>query len=270
MDFRAFDGSVHLGYGLTPNDSDPPLLLLPPLGRDRSSWRAQTPFLAERYRTITPDTRGTGTSRDAVNGFTIDQFAADALVILDELGVGEVHVAGWSMGGAVAMSLALLAPERVRSLSLYTTWARTDVALAERFVAMRELTASREDLVDVEEHTLRLILSPEALSGIHDLRLAAAEATHDPGYPSREALIGHLDASIAHDVLDRLGTLSLPTLVICGEADALTPAYLARQVAEAIPGAEYVELTGPLSSHALPLELTESFNDVARSFLDRL
>ncbi|MDA2987136.1 MAG: alpha/beta hydrolase [Actinomycetota bacterium] len=269
MDFRAFDGSVHLGYGLTPNDSDPPLLLLPPLGRDRSSWRAQAPFLAEHYRTITPDTRGTGTSRDALDGFTIDQFATDALVILDELGVGEVHVAGWSMGAAVAMELAIQAPDRVRSLSLYTPWARTDADLEARFLVMRELTETGSDLVGVEEHTLRLILSPEALAGIPDLREAAAAATRDPGYPSRKALIGHLDASIAHDVLEALGAVACPALVVGGEHDALTPACLARQVAASIPGAEYVEMSGSTASHALPLELADDFNALARDFLDR-
>lgn len=255
-----------LGFGLTGNDTDPPLLLLPPLGRDRGSWRAQTPYFAERYRTITTDTRGTGASRELTDGFTIDQFAADALVVLDALGVKQAHVAGWSMGSAVAMAVALRAPERVRSLSLYTPWCRTDAALKDRFLAMRVLA---DDLVDVEEHTLRLILSPDALEGIPDVRAAAAEATLDPGYPSRDALLGHLDASIAHDVLDRLAEVTCPTLVISGQADALTPAYLAEQVAVAIPGSEYEELTGPSSSHALPLELTNEFNQIARSFLDR-
>ena len=219
--------------------------------------------------TITVDTRGTGTSRDAADGFTIEQFAADALVVLDDLGIEEAHVVGWSMGTAVAMTLALLAPYRVRSLSLYTPWARTDAGLKDRFLAMREKAEFGDDLVDVEEYTLGLILSPDALAAIPDRRAAASEATQQPGFPSREALIGHLDASIQHDVLDRLGSVRCPTLVVAGERDALTPAYLAQQVADAIPGSEYEEMTGPLSSHALPLELSGPFSIIARSFLDR-
>jgi pimeloyl-ACP methyl ester carboxylesterase len=260
---------VHPSYGLQGNDTDPPLLLLPCLGRDRGAWRAQLDCFTADYRTITTDTRGTGASRDVVDGFTIEQFAVDALMVLDELEIEIAHVAGWSMGSAVAMSLALLAPGRVRSLSLYTPWARTDADLEARFLKMRNLAEAGDDLIDVEEHTLRQILSPQALAEIGDVRAAAAAATRDLGYPSREALIGHLDASIAHNVLDRLNKVSCPTLVISGQQDALTPAYLAEQVAAVIPGAEYEEMTGPRSSHALPLEMDAPFNTIARRFLDR-
>lgn len=232
------------------------------------SWSAQLPFFAERYFCITPDTRGTGETKDVLSGFTIGEFASDAIALLDHLGIKHAHIAGWSMGSAVAMSVTLSAPERVRSLSLYTPWARTDAALAERFLQMRRLTEQNDTLVPVEEHTLRLILSDVALAGIPDLRASAEDATKSPGYPTAEALIGHLDAAIAHDVLDELPTLDCPTLVIAGAADALTPAFLAREAAEAIRTADYVELTGPLASHAVPLEMTDTFNRIARDFLD--
>lgn len=269
MDPRDVTASSTLGFGRAGDDTAPPLLLLAPLGRDHLSWRAQLPVLAERYWCIAPDTRGTGASAELEGPYTLATFAADALALLDELQIGQAHVAGWSMGSAVAMELALTAPDRVRSLSLYTPWGRTDADLAARFRRMRDLAENGDDLVDVEEHTLELILSPEALAAIPDLRAAAAAATHEAGYPSREALIGHLDASIRHDALDRIPSLTCPTLVIAGEGDALTPAYLAREVAAAIPGAEYEEFTSPAASHALLLELAEPFNARARSFLDQ-
>lgn len=262
-------GSEFQTYETAGNDSDQALLLLAPLGRDRGSWGAQLPFFAERYFCITPDTRGTGGSTDVLTGFAIGQFAQDAIALLNHLGVRQAHVAGWSMGSGVAMALAVRAPDRVRSLSLYTPWARTDAPLRERFLEMRRLAQEDDTLVSVEEHTLRMILSDSALAGIPDLRAAAEEATKTPGYPTAEALIGHIDASIAHDVLADLPSLRCPTLVIGGASDALTPAYLARQVSEAIPRAEYTELDGPLSSHALPLEMADGFNSIARDFLDQ-
>lgn len=201
--------------------------------------------------------------------FTLTAFATDALILLDELGIERAHIAGWSMGSAVAQELALKAPDRVRSLSLYTPWGRTDADLAARFQRMRDLAESGTDLVAVEEHTLEIILSPEALAALPDLHAAAAAATQEPGYPSRAALIGHLEASIEHDALDRLPSLACPTFVVAGAHDVLTPPYLAREVAQAIPGAEYEEFTVPAASHALLVELAEPFNALAGSFLDR-
>ncbi len=75
------------------------------------------------------------------------------------------------------------------------------------------------------------------------------------------------DADMAHDTLDRLGSITAPTLVIAGEQDLLTPPWHGRQVAEAIPGAELHMFTGPGSSHALGAERVEEFLPLVQKFL---
>ncbi len=98
----------------------PPLLLLHGLGGSHDDWRRQVPVFARRYRVIAPDLRGFGDS-ERQEPFTVQQHARDVAGLLDALGVARAHVVGLSMGGAVAMELALSEPGRVAGLVLANT-----------------------------------------------------------------------------------------------------------------------------------------------------
>ena len=74
-------------------------------------------------------------------------------------------------------------------------------------------------------------------------------------------------AYLQFDALDRLGSITAPTLVIVGEQDLLTPPWVAREVADGIPGARFELITGDGSSHVLPLERPDDFNQQVMSFL---
>src|SRR5207247_2676067 len=97
-----------------------PVLLIEGLGQSLWAWREQVPVFAERFRTITYDTRGTGRSVVPAEPYGIDDLAADAADVLDER---TAHVVALSMGGYVALTLALERPELVRSLVLVGTGA---------------------------------------------------------------------------------------------------------------------------------------------------
>ena len=190
-----------------------PLLLLAPLGRDHSLVAAEATRFSSKFRCIAPDCRGTGDSDRPDSGYSIAQFAIDAAALLDEIGITEVHVAGMSMGSAVAMELAASHPNRVRSLSLYTPWARTDVSLREAFLMLRSLVLYAP-ASEVERAVSWLIFTPEYLERHWPaIERLIAETIADPAYPSPPAYAGHFDASIGHDVLDRLGAIDVPTLV---------------------------------------------------------
>jgi pimeloyl-ACP methyl ester carboxylesterase len=247
----------------------PPVLLLPPLGRSRASWQSQTPALTDAYQLLLPDTRGTGDSVYNGDDYSLATFAEDALRLLDHLEIESTHVVGWSMGSAVAQELALLAPERVRSLTLLTPWGQTDEVMHQHFQEMVDAVVSGPSLVGVEALTLELILSTQALAGIDDVTAAARVAVAEPGFPTAEALTGHIRACMRHDTEGRLASLSIPTLVVGGSEDRLIPAHHAENLASTIPSAQLVILEGPLASHALPIEMAVEVNDIVRSHLDR-
>ena len=262
-------GDWDLHWEVQGRASGPPLLLLPPLGRSRGSWQAQVPALAKKFLLLLPDTRGTGESSFSGDDYSIDRFAVDFLTLLDHLGVSTAHVAGWSMGAAVAQELALLAPDRVRSLTLLTPWVRTDDLMAQHFHQMLSAVEDDDSLVGVETLTLELILSTRALQGISDLPAAARDAVNQPGFPTPEALAGHIRSCLSHDTESRLAGLSIPALVVGGEEDRLMPPSHAVSTARVLSGSELNILQGPSSSHALPVEMAAQVNDLMGSFLER-
>jgi 3-oxoadipate enol-lactonase len=257
---------IQLSYTVAGPENGPPLLLLPPLGRSGGAWRAQMPEFTKWFRCIVVDTRGTGASHAAPE-YSIPTFAEDALAVVDVLGLERVHVAGWSMGAATAMEFAIRAPDRTATLSLYAPWARADSTLLAWFSVLRELTLQSKDLVPAELATTLLLLSPPAIAGISHLDDAMAATVAAADYPTREAMVGHLDAAAAHDALDRLPSIACPALVVAGDHDRLVDASLSRAVAEALPRGDLAMLEGPDATHGLLLERAAEFNNLATSWL---
>src|SRR5213083_1215606 len=107
-----------------------PVLLVMGLGGEHRAWDLVRRELARRYRLVLVDNRDAGASDETHRPYGTGDMAADALGVIDHLGIERFHVAGASMGGAIAQHLALLAPTRVATLTLVATWGRTDAFLA--------------------------------------------------------------------------------------------------------------------------------------------
>lgn len=245
----------------------PAVLLVPPLGRGRASWDAQASALVEAYRCVLFDPRGIGGSKGS-GPYTVETLAADALQVLDEAGVERAHVLGWSFGAVAAAELALDRPDRVASLSLLTPWARTDDHLATAFRILRDLT-TRASPESAELATLWLILSREAVNAAGRQLVEGARAVvADPSYPAPDVTAAYLDSAIGVDLLDRLGSLAVPTLVVGGLDDVLAPVAHTRETAAAIPGALLQVLEGSGATHALPTERADEVNELLRKFID--
>ena len=103
-----------------------PLLLIAGFACDHTNWRKLVPLLALKNRVITFDNRGVGQSRSPETSYSIRQMAEDTIGLLDAIDLDSVHVAGHSMGGQIALELALSRPERVRSLILLSSCAKMD------------------------------------------------------------------------------------------------------------------------------------------------
>ena len=186
--------------------------------------------------------------------YTLSDMAADAVGLLDALGFGKAHVVGASMGGAIAQTMAIEHPDRVRSLtSMMSTTGNMSVGqpspdvLREVFAGPRATT--RDEVIQQTLRAFRAVGSPGYPTDEKEVAARAGSAydrSHDPIGVARQAV-----ASVASgDRTERLRHLEVPTLVIHGLADRMCDVSGGRATAEAIPGAELVLIEG--MGHGLP------------------
>ena len=251
----------------THGDGDPVLGIMG-FGLDQRFWAGQIPAITATHRFITFDNRGTGHSIGSTVD-TIDGLAADAVRLLDHLAIESAVVFGVSMGGAVAQRLALDHPDRVSALILAITWARPIEFMRRQYQLARVLLEAGGAETVVEASLLRMF-SPEFFEigqEAVDQMLSALTAGGAPEIAATETLLAQLDAIESHDVLDRLHKITCPTLVVGGVMDMMVPYFAAREIAEAIPGAELATFE---TGHGLLVEEMQDFNDRIAKFLASL
>ena len=241
----------------------PPLLLLSGLGGKGKSWEPFLSTAARRFSTLVFDLPGSGAAPGLIGPVTIRDLARSALELLDHLGLERTAVVGRSLGGMVAQELALLAPERIWRLVLVSTTGRADPHLAEVFRLWARMAELRIP-ADVRHRSAMLwCLGSRALA--ESPRTAAylrAKARTDR--PKDYALQAR--ACAEHDALDRLRALRIPTLVVAGTDDRLTPPSHAETLAGAIPGARLLYIPG--AGHLPYLEAPEEFERGVLPFLE--
>ena len=226
------------GSGLLPHQwhgAGEPLVLVAGLGAKGTSWRPFLETAARHFRVLTFDNRGSGRAPAASPSVAIRDFADDLLRLLDALGLERVRLVGRSMGGMIAQELVLRAPERVTRLVLVSTAARADAHLQRVFELWAEL-AERGVPAELRHRAALLwclgarALAEEGAAAAYLQRKSRADRPRDYALQAR--------ACAAHDALDRLGGLGVPTLVVGGSDDRLTPPAHAEALARAIPAAE--------------------------------
>jgi 3-oxoadipate enol-lactonase len=259
-------GDLELSYEVS--GDGPPLLLVMGLGGDRHGWDLVRSDLARRHRLVLLDNRDAGESDEAAGPYGLADMAADALALMDHLGVGRFGVLGASMGGAIAQHLTLMAPDRVASLVLASTWGRTDGFLSAILGSWRtqvERLAPEVFLAGIMPwaFTYRAFQTPAPeLVAFQEARAAAGSPLRSVAAYQRQ-----VDACLGHDLLGVFPMLRTPALVLVGEDDILTPPRYARAIAAALAGAEVVVV--PASGHACFLETPKAFADRVLHFLGR-
>ncbi len=241
----------------------PAILFIHGYPLDRTIWREQIGAL-EGFRRIAPDLRGMGQSDAPDLGYSMAIYAADLLALLEVLGVDDVILCGLSMGGYVAFEILRQQRGRVRGLILMDTRADADSPESRRSRDAAASMAKDRGAAAIADAMLPKMLAAGTLGSRPDvaesLRLLMGR-TPVPG------IVGALSA-----MRDREGSEALlktldgiPTLVVVGEADTLTPPSVARAMVEAIPGARLGIIPG--AGHLPPLEQAEATSEILKSFL---
>lgn len=230
---------------------------------DRTIWRDQIDSL-EGYRRIAPDLRGMGQSDAPDLGYGMGIYAADLVALLDALGVNEVVLCGISMGGYVVFEFLRRWRHRVRALILMDTRAEADSTEGRRARDAAAASARDGGAGAVGGALLPKMLAPGSEERAPELvdrvrRMMAATPV--------AGMIGALAAMRdRHDSTGLLPTLAdLPTLVLVGEEDALTPPDAARRMATLIPAARLVVIPG--AGHLPPVERPSETTAEIREFL---
>ena len=244
-----------------------PVVLLHGFPLDHRMWNAQIDALSERHRVIAPDLRGFGRSGVTDGPVSMEQFADDLAALLDALEVSErITLCGLSMGGYVAFQFWKRYNSRLRGLILCDTRAAGDtpeMAAARHEMADRVLREGPAPLVEgmmpklFAEATLEY--RPEVIDSVHRVMMRTdpkAIAAAARGMAQRP------------DVSRMLAKIDCPTLVIVGELDAISTVDEMRAIAEAVPGAQFVEIAG--SGHMSPLEKPAEVSAAMLEFLDGL
>jgi 3-oxoadipate enol-lactonase len=262
MKIRVNHIDVH--YTLEGPADSPIVTMSHSLATDLSMWDPQAAALAKRYRVLRYDTRGHGGTDAPAGAYSLEQLAEDARGLLRALGIARTHWVGLSMGGMIGQLLALSTPEVLQSLSLCDTSSRVPAEakpLWDERIAIAE-TKGMDPHVDT---TIARWFTPKFVESRPDVIKPVREMirrTNPRGY------VGCCQAIRALDLTDRLGAITLPTLIIVGAQDVGTPVTASRAIHERIKGSELVILDP--ASHLSNLEQPDSFTQALETFLRRV
>ncbi len=243
----------------------PPLMMVAGLGGVASWWTETLPAFTPHFRVILHDQRGTGrSSRVAVR--SVGQMAADALALIDHLGLAQTAWLGHSTGGAIGVDLALDHPGRIGRLVVNSSTTRGDDYRRRVFAIRRLLQVAAGSAAYAQFTTL--LLYPPWFINAHSDRLAAEETRAAAGLGDPAIQGSRLDAILAWDRSADFRSLRAHTLVICAEDDILTPMPFSEEFAASIPGARLIR--APTGGHALSRTRPDLFEPPVLRFLREL
>lgn len=248
----------------------PPVVLIQGAGVQGGGWAPQIAALSSRYSCLYFDNRGIGLSQPNSSRISVEQMAADTLALMDAEGWKSAHIVGHSLGGLIALHIALTHRERVRSLALLCTFAdgRIPVRFSARmiWIGLRARIGTRRQ----RRNAFVGMVMPKAVLAMSDRTELAQSVGRIFGHDLADqslAVMSQLAAMRAYDATPRLGELSgLHTLVIAGSEDLIAPAWAGRRLAQGIGGARFIEI--PNAAHALPIHSPALVNDLLLEHLD--
>ena len=232
-----------------------PIIFLHGVGSDKSVWRPQLEHFGSSRRALAFDYPGYGES-DLIEGATRDDFAEAILAAMDALDIDSAHVCGLSLGGVIAIAMHASAPERCASLIIADSFAVHPEGLA---IYDRSIAASHGGMRQLAEARVgALLASDDPRSEVIDTMSRIDPAAYRIG----------AEAVWLADQSDRAAAIQVPTLLICGELDPVTPPSLSEQLAERISNSRLEVIAG--ASHLANLDKPAEFNRAIDDFLSEV
>jgi 3-oxoadipate enol-lactonase len=247
-----------IGYDEAGSGAAIPIVFLHGVGSDKSVWRPQLDHFSATRRAVAFDYPGYGDSDPAPEGASRDDYAAAILSAMDGLGIERAHVCGLSLGGVVAIAMHHSAPERCASLILADSFA---VHPEGRAIYDRSIAAS-SDLRAMAEARVDVLLAQPADLGVRR-EVVDTMARIDPA----AYRIGAKAVWLA-DQRDRAARIDVPTLVLCGSEDKVTPPPLSDELTRLVPVAGMQLI--PRAGHIANLEKPDAFNGAVEAFVGGL
>ena len=237
-----------------------PVLLIHGLGSSTEDWEPQVHALERWFTVVAYDVRGHGKTAKPDGAYSVRQFAADARLLVQQLGLGTVHVIGLSMGGMIAFQFAADYPELVRSVVIVNSGPEMVIrslkeraAILQRRLIVRLMGMRRMG----EVLAMRLLPAPEYAA--RRQTFAERWARND-----KRAYLRALSAIVGWSVTDRLPSIRCPVLVVAADMD-YTPVAWKQWYTALMPNAKLVVI--PASRHMMPVERPDEFHAALIPFL---
>ena len=233
---------------------------------DGEMWREQVLGLGRDYRLINVDFRGHGRSGAADRAFTLYDAVDDVVGVLDMLGIGRAVWCGLSIGGMVALRAALVVPERVSGLIIMDSDAGREKALRRIRYRLLAFAASRVGIKPFLGEISNLMFGATTRQGNQELVKEWRDRFSEVNVPSA---INCLRALINRDsIVDKLAEIEVPSLVVVGKEDRSLPISRSRQIYDALPHSNYLEIPG--AGHLSAIEQPQIVNQAIIDFIDTL
>jgi len=233
---------------------------------DHTMWKEQIDVLSEKYFCVAYDIRGLGESAVGDGQYTMESFVDDLEFVIDELKLNKPVLCGLSMGGYISFRALERMEEKFYAVVLCDTRSEADnnEGKLKRAAAIKKINTEgldpfTKDFItncfgdDYKQHN----------KDEFEKRISKSSSFDPVGVKgSLLAMLGR------NDTTDYLSNIKIPTLVICGEHDVLTPPSVMQPMAEKINGAEFVVIKN--SGHMSPIENPKEFNEAIKKFLEKL
>ncbi len=237
-----------------------PIVFLHGVGSVRETWVGQLDEFGKSHLAVALDARGHGESVAPADTISLKSFASDTAALIKALGAGPAHLCGLSMGGVIALHTCGNHPEVVRSLILCDTWAWHPSAAAGQ--AGRLAAIDVDDMPKLAADRMPAVYGPNAAPGLVQSGIATFAAKDKAAYRQSSAVLWTADLRAL------AAAVRLPTLVIVGEHDTVTPPELSEELVRLIPGSRLVVI--PDSGHLTNEESPVAFNAAVSDFLKRV
>jgi 3-oxoadipate enol-lactonase len=251
---------ININYQVDGPEGAPWIVLSNSLATNLAMWDQQAADLKAQYRVLRYDQRGHGGTDAPAGRYTFEQLIADALALMDGLGIKKAHFGGLSMGGATALGFAQKHPDRLDKVIVCDTPCQSTPTSSQQWEE-RIVVAQKEGMEALVEPTVMRWFPPaviEAKAPHVDKVRQMVRTTPVNGF------IGCAAALANHDYASAVATVTRPVLFIAGEKDGVTPTAM-RKLSAALPGSRYIELPG--AGHISNMDQPEGFTWAIADFL---